>query len=75
MKKLGLVEISADGGVAVTPQSSLLPPDHSPVVSYKGTVTCQSLSGDIASFTAAPYENANAGSRAPDDVRRRHGGF
>lgn len=69
--KLGLVQISEDGGVAVSPESTPLPPQHAPVVSYKGTVTCQTQTGDIASFVAAPYEYANAGSRAPSDVWER----
>lgn len=71
VSKLGLVEISPDGGVAVSPESTPLPPDHIPVVSYRGTVTCQTRTGDIACFVAAPYQNANAGSRAPEDIRRR----
>lgn len=69
--KLGVVEISEDGGVAVSPESTPLPPQHAPVVSYKGTVTCQTQTGDIASFVAAPYEYANAGSRSPSDVWER----
>lgn len=72
MTKLGLVEVSEDGGVAVTPESTPLPPHHTPVISHKGTVTCQTQEGDIACFVAAPYEHANAGSRAPGDVRRRY---
>lgn len=70
VKKLGLVEISEDGGVAVSPESSPLPEDHTPVVSYKGTVMCQSSMGGIASFTAAPYEHANAGTRVTEDIWR-----
>eukprot|EP00903_Cladosiphon_okamuranus_P008272 g7961.t1 len=69
--KLGLVEISEDGGVALSPESTPLPPQHAPVVSYRGAVTCQMQTGDIASFVAAPYEHANAGSRAPSDVWER----
>ncbi|CAM9385562.1 unnamed protein product, partial [Hapterophycus canaliculatus] len=69
--KLGLVEISEDGGVAVTPESSPIPPQHVAVVCHKGTVTCQTQDGNIASFVAAPYEFANAGSRAPSDVWER----
>lgn len=71
MTKLGLVEISEDGGVAMSPDSTPLPPQHAPVVSHKGTITCQTQTGDIASFVAAPYEFANAGSRAPSDVWAR----
>lgn len=71
--KLGLVEISDDGGVAVSPESPPLPPQHAPVVSHKGTVTCQMMeTGDLASFVAAPYEHANAGRRAPSDVWERY---
>lgn len=55
----------------MSPESTPLPPQHAPVVSYKGTVTCQTQTGDIASFVAAPYEYANAGSRAPSDVWQR----
>lgn len=69
--EIGLVEVSADGGVAISPESSPLPPDHTPLVSYRGTVTCQTQSGDIACFTATPFEHANAGSRSLEDVRRR----
>lgn len=65
------MEISEDGGVAVSPESTPLPPQHAPVISYKGAVTCQTQMGDIASFIAAPYEYANAGSRAPRDVWER----
>lgn len=55
----------------MSPDSTPLPPQHAPVVSHKGTITCQTQTGDIASFVAAPYEFANAGSRAPSDVWER----
>lgn len=56
----------------MSPESTPLPPQHAPVVSHKGTITCQTETGDIASFVAAPYEHANAGSRAPSDVWERY---
>lgn len=73
VSKLGLVEISDDGGVTVSPESTPLPPHHAPVVSHKGTVTCQmTQNGDLASFVATPYEYANAGRRAPSNVWERY---
>mmetsp|Transcript_12987 Transcript_12987/g.19570 ORF Transcript_12987/g.19570 Transcript_12987/m.19570 type:complete len:1468 (+) Transcript_12987:23-4426(+) len=71
LAKLGPVEISSEGGVALYPDRAELPQGHVPLMSVMGVLTCQTLAGNLATVPHPYFDQLDDGKEGHTKVGSR----
>lgn len=68
LAKLGPVEISDDGSVALVPSTFVIPASNTPILCTNGTITCQTIAGSINPMVHPCFEQITT---PPPSLRKK----